>query len=135
MKESIFATGVKTQATSDSEPAAAAVTLYLVDDTAEQWVGNDNAVIEIVDNTHGHDHYVMKKTAEAEWSAKLPATAQNITFNRLSPDKSEQWNSWSAGGRDRNNTYLAQGHEYGVWDIIEEEPEETDANEKDIALK
>jgi len=63
MKESIFATGVKTQATSDSEPAAAAVTLYLVDDTAEQWVGNDNAVIEIVDNTHGHDHYVMKKNS------------------------------------------------------------------------
>ena len=29
------------------------ITLYLVDDTKEQWVGNDHAVIELVDNTSG----------------------------------------------------------------------------------
>ncbi|MBQ4521706.1 MAG: hypothetical protein IJA10_01980, partial [Lachnospiraceae bacterium] len=33
--------------------AANYTTLYLVDNTAEQWVGNDNAVIELVDNTYG----------------------------------------------------------------------------------
>lgn len=33
----------------------------------------------------------------------VPDTMYNVTFNRLSPDCSTQWNSWSAGGRDDNN--------------------------------
>lgn len=43
------------------QAATTYTTLYLVDNTAEQWVGNDNAVIELVDNTYGHDHYIMTK--------------------------------------------------------------------------
>lgn len=33
----------------------------------------------------------------------VPDTTHNVTFNRLSPDCSTQWNSWSAGGRDDND--------------------------------
>ena len=34
-------------------------TIYLIDNTSNNWVGNDNAVIELVDNTNGHIHYTM----------------------------------------------------------------------------
>lgn len=87
-----------------------------MDDTDEQWVGNDNAVIELVDNTYGHDHYIMTKINSNTWSAKVPSSTYNVTFNRLSPDQSTQWNSWSAGGRDSHNAYHVLGFEYGYWD-------------------
>lgn len=47
--------------TSLTEAAVSYTTLYLVDDTPEQWIGNDSAVIEMVDNTTGHDHYTMTR--------------------------------------------------------------------------
>ncbi len=96
------------------------VTLYLVDNTAEKWIGNDSAVLELVDNTNGHDHYIMTKVNDTTWSASVPETAYNITFNRYNPDKTTQWNSWSAGGRDANNAYYADGSEYGHWTVVEE---------------
>ena len=92
------------------------VTLYLKDDTAAQWIGNDNAVIELVDNTYGHDRYIMTKVNPVTWSCKVPASIYNVTFNRLRPDKSTQWNSWSAGGRDGHSTYHATVPEHGYWD-------------------
>ena len=57
---------------------------------------------------------------ETTWSVKVPKSAYNITFNRYSSDKTTQWNSWSAGGRDENNAYYADGSEYGHWEIKEE---------------
>ena len=96
------------------------ITLYFVDNTTEQWVGNDNAEIEAVDNTNGHDSYWMTKVNETLWSVTVPDTAYNITFNRYNSDKTTQWNSWSAGGRDENNAYYAQGTEYGYWGSFEE---------------
>ena len=106
-----------------TEAATSYTTLYLVDDTPEQWLGNDNAVIELVDNTSGHDHYIMTKENSTTWSVRVPSTTYNVTFNRLSPDKSTQWNSWSAGGRDTHSTYHAITHEHGYWDgtaVLEE---------------
>jgi len=47
---------------------------------------------------------------------RVPSTTFNVTFNRLSPDKSTQWNSWSAGGRNTSSTYHAIIHEHGYWD-------------------
>ena len=94
-------------------------TLYLIDNTAEKWIGNDNATIELVDNSSGHDSYMMTKVDDTTWSVCVPESAYNITFNRYSPDKSTQWNSWSAGGRDSNNAYFADGSEYGHWELIE----------------
>ncbi|MDE5781318.1 MAG: hypothetical protein K2I03_07535, partial [Lachnospiraceae bacterium] len=91
-------------------------TLYLVDDTPEHWIGNDNAVIEMVDNTYGHDRYIMTRETGNKWSVRVPQTTYNVTFNRLSPDKTTQWNSWSAGGRDSHGTYHAITHEHGYWD-------------------
>lgn len=99
-----------------TEAAGGYVTLYLKDDTATQWIGNDNAVIELVDNTYGHDRYIMTKVNSTTWSCKVPASIYNVTFNRLSPDKSTQWNSWSAGGRDGHCTYHATVPEHGYWD-------------------
>lgn len=92
------------------------VVIYFVDNTTEQWVGNDSAVMELVDNTNGHDSYVMTQKDDVTWYVKVPESAVNITFNRYNADKTTKWNSWSAGGRSENNTYVAQGHEYGNWE-------------------
>ena len=105
------------------EAATSYTTLYLVDDTPEHWLGNDNAVIEMIDNTYGHDRYIMTKENGTKWSVRVPSTTYNVTFNRLSPDKSTRWNSWSAGGRDNHSTYHAITHEHGYWDgtaVLEE---------------
>ncbi|MBQ3514752.1 MAG: hypothetical protein IJA32_13330 [Lachnospiraceae bacterium] len=96
------------------------VVIYFVDNTTEQWVGNDAAVMELVDNTNGHDSYWMTQKDDVTWCVTVPESACNITFNRYSSDKSTKWNSWSAGGRDENNAYYADGAEYGHWDVVEE---------------
>ncbi|MDE5781793.1 MAG: hypothetical protein K2I03_10040 [Lachnospiraceae bacterium] len=96
------------------------ITLNFIDNTQEKWIGNDSAVMELVDNTNGHDSYIMTKKDEVTWSVNVPFSADNITFNRYSQDKSAKWNSWSAGGRSVNNTYYADGSEYGYWGIIKE---------------
>lgn len=111
----------------DAEEIDTYTTLYLVDNTAEKWIGNDNAIIELVDNSSGHDSYMMTKRDDTTWSVSVPESAYNITFNRYSSDKSTQWNSWSAGGRDSNNVYFADGSEYGHWELIEVD-EETEEN-------
>lgn len=95
--------------------AADYVTIYFVDNTAEKWVSNDSAVMELVDNTYGHTSYMMTKESSTRWSVRVPASAYNITFNRYNPSKTTKWNSWSAGGRDGNNAYSSDGHEYGHW--------------------
>ena len=77
--------------------------LYFIDNTAEKWISNDNAVIQLVDNTNGHISYYMNKTDDYVWSVNVPKSAINITFNRLDSDKKIQWNSWSAGGRDNKD--------------------------------
>lgn len=99
----------------DLEGIVRDVTIYFVDNTPQHWVHNSDAVMELVDNTSGHDHYDMVKIDDVTWAAVVPTSAYNITFNRLSPDKTTQWNSWSAGGRDSNDTYFAVIHEHGYW--------------------
>ena len=94
-------------------------TLYLIDNTAQKWVKNDNAKIKAIDNSNGHTEYWMTQKDEVTWSAKVPKSAYNITFNRYAEDKTTQWNSWSAGGRDKNNAYYVDGTEFGHWDIME----------------
>lgn len=99
------------------------VEIFFVDETEESWVSNDNACMELVDNTNGHDIYDMEKIDEETWSVEVPMEANNITFNRYNSDKTLKWNSWSAGGRDGKSVYLAQGSEYGIWsdEILEAE--------------
>ena len=103
----------------NAEETISYTTLFLVDNTNEKWIGNDDAVIELVDNSSGHDSYIMTKVNDTTWSVNVPESAYNITFNRYNPDKTIQWNSWSAGGRDSNNAYYADGSEYGHWDVLE----------------
>ena len=91
------------------------ITIYLIDKTNEKWLGNDSAAIVLVDNTHNHKTYDMTKMGKYTWSATIPSSATNITFNRLNEQKNTQWNSWSAGGRDGKTIYLAEGSEYGKW--------------------
>ena len=98
-------------------------TLYLIDNTAEKWVKNNNAKIKAIDNSNGHIAYWMTQKDETTWSVKIPKNAYNITFNRYAEDKTTQWNSWSAGGRDKNNAYYVDGTEYGHWSIMEESEE------------
>lgn len=77
---------IETKASDDVEMT----TLYLVDNTNEKWIGNDNAIIELVDNTNWHKHYTMKKNDDTSWSVDVPDTAYNITFNRLNPGDNTQ---------------------------------------------
>ncbi len=98
-----------------AEAAAGYTTIYLVDNTDGHWIGNDNAVMELVDNTYGHDRYIMSTTDRRTWSVRVPKSTYNVTFNRLNSNQTAQWNSWSAGGRDGYNTYYVYGHEYGFW--------------------
>lgn len=91
------------------------ITLYFIDSSKERWIGNDSAVIELIDNSNYQKHYLMTKVNETMWSAQVPKSAVNITFNRMDSTDSTQWNSWSAGGRDSFTTYYAEGHEYGHW--------------------
>lgn len=100
------------------------IILYFIDNTSEQWVEHDSALMELVDNTNGHLKYAMTKVDDRTWSVSVPETAYNITFNRYNADKTIQWNSWSAGGRDTNNAYYADGSEYGHWENIEDGEEE-----------
>lgn len=65
-----------------------------------------------------------ERVEDKTWSVTIPESAYNITFNRLNADMDTQWNSWSAGGRDSNNAYYADGAEYGHWEIFESENEE-----------
>ena len=106
-----------------AEAATEYDTLYLIDNTAEKWVKNDNAKIKAIDNSNGHTAYWMTQKDETTWSVKIPKNAYNITFNRYAEDKTTQWNSWSAGGRDKNNAYYVDGTEYGHWGIMEESEE------------
>lgn len=91
------------------------VTIYLKDNSKEKWVGNNNAKIQLVDNTHYHEKYWMTEDEEGYWYAVVPETAYNLTFNRFDSKGTTQWNSWSAGGRDSNNTYVVDGAEFGHW--------------------
>lgn len=90
-------------------------TIYFLDNTQEGWIANDSSVIELVDNTFGHEHYIMTTDDNKVWSVKVPASAYNITFNRYNQDKSILWNSWSAGGRDGKVSYAAEGNSNGHW--------------------
>lgn len=91
------------------------LTIYFVDGTNEGWIANDSAVIELVDNTQGHDKYEMKKIGDKTWSVTVPSSAYNITFNRYDSSKNNLWNSWSAGGRDGKVTYEAKSASHGAW--------------------
>lgn len=97
------------------------VTIYFMDSTEEGWLANDSAVMELVDNTSGHDSYTMATSDNKVWSVEVPASAYNITFNRYDQEKFLLWNSWSAGGRDGNVTYRAESASHGRW--TEENPD------------
>ena len=51
------------------------VVIYFVDNTTEQWVGNDAAVMELVDNTNGHDSYWMTQKDDVTWCVTVPESA------------------------------------------------------------
>ena len=97
------------------------IIIYFVDNSVEQWVKNDSATLELVDNTNGHGHYEMEKQDDKTWKVEVDEAAQNITFNRLNEDGTVQWNSWSAGGRGDCNVYYSGGAEFGHWGKLEED--------------
>lgn len=98
-----------------AQSATEMVTVYFVDGTAEQWIANDGATIDLVDNTNGHDTYAMSTTDNKIWSVQIPTTAKNITFNRYNSTRTVLWNSWSTAGREDRVTYVAEGTSNGKW--------------------
>ncbi|SEP85694.1 conserved hypothetical protein [Lachnospiraceae bacterium RM5] len=107
---------------SNDTGATDTVKIYFKDLTDSKWVANDNATMCLIDNTHNHVVYNMTKDSEEAdlWYAEVPESAYNITFNRYDKDGVTQWNSWSAGGRDNNNVYAADGAEYGHWYYVDD---------------
>ncbi|MDE6313411.1 MAG: hypothetical protein K2M46_07275 [Lachnospiraceae bacterium] len=99
-----------------AQAATSTKTIYFQDGTPEKWISNDAAIIELVDNTNGHDSYIMTKVSDTEWRVTVPATATNITFNRWNSDHTTLWNSWSTGPQDGKNTYVAVSSSYGYWE-------------------
>lgn len=95
--------------------ASGMVTVYFYDNTSESWIGNDSAAMELVDNTYGHVHYTMEKQNGKVWSANIPASATNITFNRYNINKTTLWNSWSTGYRGTYTVFEAESASYGNW--------------------
>lgn len=112
---------VNPYASNTAKAAAETTTIYFVDNTKEKWVGNKSACMELVDNTNKHKHYTMKKVEKYVWSVVVPVNAKNLTFNRLNPQKTKQWNSWSAGGRKAYNTYFADAAECGHYGNMKQE--------------
>lgn len=104
------------------------VTLYFVDHSAQQWVQDDDAVMILVDNTNDKATYVMGQVDDITWKAEVPASANNITFERYKPDMTQLWNTWSAGGRDGKNAYFADEWETGSWGVIQDEEPATYVN-------
>lgn len=48
------------------------------------------------------------------WTATVPATVTNITFNRKNTS-GETWNHWDAGSRGSKTTYKTTGDGTGSW--------------------
>lgn len=115
----VWAESVRTVEGKNSVPAApgatGTTTIFFVDDTPEGWIANDQAVMWLVDNTSGHDWYVMTTADNKIWSVKVPDSAYNISFMRYDKDQITRWNEWSAGGRDGKVTYRAEGSGNGQW--------------------
>lgn len=97
------------------------ITIYFIDATSGKWVENNSARMVLIDNSHNYETYDMELTGEHVWSVQVPKSAKNITFNRYDQDKTTQWNSWSAGGRNDNNAYYVDGSEYGHWEYFEDD--------------
>ena len=112
----VFFTGIRLYPVKAMAVNTNDIIIYFIDNTQESWIGNDGAKLQLVDNTNGHTVYWMTKTDTRTWCVNVPKNTYNITFNRYNPQQSIQWNSWSAGGRDENNTYYADGSEYGHWE-------------------
>lgn len=112
--------------------ASSSVTITFVDNTPQKWIGNDSAVMELVDNTYGHVSYRMTKTGSYTWSVTVPSSANNITFNRYNSSMTTKWNSFSAGGRNGCCTYRADGHEYGSWVCCNQIPTQTGFRTGDV---
>ena len=94
-------------------------TIYLVDNTNEKWIKDDNASIEVVDYTRGQDSYWMSKVDDTTWGVVVPDYVSNISFNRRSTDGKVVWNNWNAGAKNGMNTYFADGNGYGHWANVE----------------
>lgn len=94
--------------------------LYFVDKTEGQWIKNDSAMIELVDAGDGQESYWMVRKSIDTWYVNVPESVDDIIFNRYSSDKSEKWNTWSAGKREENDVYYVENEEAGHWDVPEE---------------
>lgn len=95
-------------------------TLYFVDKTQEQWIRNDSAMIELVDNTDEQESYWMVRKSIDTWYVNVPGSVDNITFNCYSSDKSTKYDTWNAGERGDKDVYYAEDEEIGHWDVPEE---------------
>ena len=76
------------------------------------WVTDYDAYMTLVD-TDTDESYVMSLDAETNsWFAVVPATVQNIRFDRCDPATGNAWNSWEAA--DRGDTLVYQTTDSGV---------------------
>lgn len=93
-------------------------TVYFVDNTLEKWIADDKCYLYAIDNTDG-TRYPMTKDADYKntytWSVNLPESVDNVTFARYNPAEDSDWNIFSAGKIQSCTTYVAFGHNTGMW--------------------
>lgn len=80
------------------------ITITLIDNTNNHWLGNDNAIFYL--DCSGYSGVLMTKGTN-QWTASIPSNTRitNITFKRNNPDNTQTWDSWSWSNRDYSTSY------------------------------
>lgn len=78
------------------------------------WVAEASATMYLYDNSTGNQYYMARSSTGYLWTATVPATVTNITFNRKNTSGGT-WNHWDAGSRGSKTTYKTTGDGAGSW--------------------
>ncbi len=99
-------------------------TIYFIDHTLEKWVDDDvdegKCYVFAVDD-HGIHHRMAQSANYASdytWYISLPEGTSSLRFIRYNPDRydeNREYNFWDAGALATCSTYVAFGHNTGMW--------------------
>ncbi len=93
-------------------------TIYFVDQTLEKWVDDEKCYLYAIDSSDG-TRYPMTKDTDYDntytWSVNLPASVKNVKFARYNPAQDSDWNTFPAGTIGDCSTFVAFGHNTGMW--------------------
>lgn len=107
-----FDSGSPTSLTEFDPTAQVTITF---DASSTTWVAEASATMYLYDNSTGNQYYMARTSSTGYlWTATVPATVTNITFNRKNTSGGT-WNHWDAGSRGSKTTYKTTGDGAGSW--------------------